>query len=111
MKRRNFLKQSGAAGFATVLGVPALSASDLSRQKDFILEKEHKVPIKGEFDVIICGGGPAGVAAAIEAGRSGAKTMLIENNGCLGGVWTSGSLTWILDYHHQKGILKEITEE
>jgi len=44
MKRRNFLKQSGAAGFATVLGVPALSASDLSRQKDFILEKEHKVP-------------------------------------------------------------------
>lgn len=111
MKRRNFLKQSGAAGFATVLGVPGLSASDLSRQKDFILEKEHKVPIKGEFDVIICGGGPAGVAAAIEAGRSGAKTMLIENNGCLGGVWTSGSLTWILDYHHQKGILKEITEE
>ena len=53
----------------------------------------------------------SGVAAAIEAGRLGAKTMLIENNGCLGGVWTSGSLTWILDYHHQKGILREITEE
>ena len=61
--------------------------------------------------MVVCGGGPAGVAAAIEAGRSGAKTLLIENNGCLGGVWTAGSLKWILDYHHQKGILKEITEE
>jgi len=111
MKRRNFLKYTGAAGIATTLPVNQLSATSIDRQKGFIIEEEREIPIKGEFDVVVCGGGPAGIAAAIEAGRSGAKTMLIENNGCLGGVWTSGSLTWILDYHHQKGILKEITEE
>ena len=111
MNRRNFLKYTGAAGIATTLGTTKLQASSLTKRKGFIVEEERKIPIKEEFDVLVCGGGPAGVAAAIEAGRSGAKTMLIENNGCLGGVWTAGSLTWILDYHHQKGILKEITEE
>ncbi len=111
MKRRNFIKYSGAAGLATTIGTPKLTASNLSKRKGFIVEEEREIPIKGEFDVVVCGGGPAGIAAAIEAGRSGAKTLLIENNGCLGGVWTSGSLTWILDYHHQKGILKEITSE
>lgn len=111
MKRRNFIKYAGTTGFATTLSVNQLLASDRSEKKGFIIEKEREIPVKGEFDLAVCGGGPAGIAAAIEAGRSGARTLLIENNGCLGGVWTSGSLTWILDYHHQKGILKEITEE
>lgn len=111
MKRRNFLKYTGTAGFVTVFGTKTYAVSNLSKQKGYIVEQEREIPVKEEFDVVVCGGGPAGVAAAIEAGRSGAKTMLVENNGCLGGVWTSGSLTWILDYHHQKGILKEITEE
>ena len=38
------------------------------------------------------GAGPAGVAAAIAAARTGAKTRLLEVNGCLGGVWTAGLL-------------------
>jgi len=111
MKRRNFLKYTGAAGLVATLGTSKIQASAISKRKGFIVEKEQEIQIKGEFDVIVCGGGPAGIAAAIEAGRSGAKTMLIENNGCLGGVWTSGLLTWILDYNHQKGILSEILKE
>jgi len=111
MKRRNFIKYSGAAGIAATFTTTTIQAANISSKPGYLVEKEKEIPVVGEFDVIVCGGGPAGVAAAIEAGRLGAKTLLIENNGCLGGVWTSGSLTWILDYHHQKGILREITQE
>ena len=92
--------------------IPAgAGAVQSSKNKGNLKEAEREIPVKGEYEVIVCGGGPAGVAAAIESGRSGAKTLLVENNGCLGGVWTSGSLTWILDYHHQDGMLKEIVDE
>lgn len=42
------------------------------------------------YDVVIAGAGPAGVAAALEASRSGAKTALIERYGCVGGNLTQG---------------------
>ena len=73
-----------------------------------IVEPEREIPIKGEYDVVVCGAGPAGVTAAIEAGRSGAKTLLIESQGCLGGVWTSGLLCWILDGQEKVGLIREI---
>ena len=38
-----------------------------------------------QYDVIICGGGTSGVAAAVSAAREGAKTLLIERTGSLGG--------------------------
>jgi hypothetical protein len=63
----------------------------------------------GDFDVIVCGGGPAGIAAAISAGRSGARVLLLENQGCLGGVWTAGCLTWIIDHENKSsGLMPEI---
>ncbi len=39
----------------------------------------------GSYDVIVCGGGTSGVAAALQSARSGAKTLLIERVGQLGG--------------------------
>lgn len=39
-----------------------------------------------EYDVVVCGGGPAGVGAAVAAGRAGARTLLVEATGCLGGL-------------------------
>jgi hypothetical protein len=42
------------------------------------------------YDLIVVGGGPSGVAAAIAAGRMGRKVALIERTGCLGGLGTSG---------------------
>ena len=36
------------------------------------------------YDVIVCGGGPAGIAAAVAAARNGAKTLLIEKNAFVG---------------------------
>lgn len=67
-----------------------------------------KVPVKGEFDIIVCGGGPAGFAAALAAGREGAKVLLIERNQCLGGIWTSGGMPWILDHRNKTGIMDEL---
>lgn len=78
---------------------------------DFCMEAERKVPVSGEYDVIVCGAGPAGVCAAIAAGRSGAKTCLIELKGCLGGTWTAGLLAWIIDHGNKDGIIAELIGE
>ena len=52
-------------------------------------EPEKALPILAEYDVVVCGGGPAGCAAAIAAARHGAKTLLIEKDGYLGGATVS----------------------
>lgn len=48
----------------------------------------EEIAISREVDVLVAGGGPAGVAAAISAARSGARTLLIEQRGFLGGMGT-----------------------
>lgn len=48
------------------------------------------IPVEQEYDVVVAGGGPAGTAAAVCAARLGAKTLLVEATGCLGGMGTSG---------------------
>jgi hypothetical protein len=45
-----------------------------------------------DYDVIVCGGGTAGVIAAVQAGRAGARTLLVEKNGMLGGTMTVGGI-------------------
>jgi hypothetical protein len=72
-------------------------------------EESRDVPVVEETDVVVCGGGPAGIAAAILAARQGARTRLIELHGCLGGVWTTGSLSWIIDSANKPGLMAEIT--
>jgi hypothetical protein len=52
--------------------------------------------LAADYDVVVCGGGPAGTAAAIAAGRGGAKTLLVESQGQLGGMATSGLVShWL----------------
>ncbi|VGO12511.1 hypothetical protein PDESU_01064 [Pontiella desulfatans] len=60
--------------------------------EDGIVESPRSLPIRCEYDVVVCGGGAAGVGAALAAAREGAKTLLIEKHGILGGVWTAGLL-------------------
>ncbi|MCB1232366.1 MAG: FAD-dependent oxidoreductase [Verrucomicrobiae bacterium] len=71
-------------------------------------EEAREIPVAGDYDVIVCGGGPAGFAAALAAARSGAKTALIEVHGCIGGIWTAGMLSWILDGFNKPGIMAEL---
>ena len=74
-------------------------------------EAARNIPIVEEDEVIVCGGGPAGVAAALASARSGAKTRLLEVNGCVGGVWTAGALTLIIDAQNKPGIMREILNQ
>ncbi|MFH1023714.1 MAG: FAD-dependent oxidoreductase [Planctomycetota bacterium] len=50
----------------------------------------RNIPLAGDFDVVVAGGGPAGCAAATAAAREGARTLLIEGTGILGGMGTAG---------------------
>ncbi|MDR0377334.1 MAG: FAD-dependent oxidoreductase [Spirochaetaceae bacterium] len=52
-----------------------------------------------DYDVIVIGGGPAGAMAAIAAGRNGARTLVVEQYGCLGGALTSGGTGPQMTYH------------
>jgi thioredoxin reductase len=48
--------------------------------------------VPGHYDVLVIGGGSAGISAAIAASRSGAKTLLLERYGFLGGMATAGMI-------------------
>jgi FAD dependent oxidoreductase len=74
---------------------------------NMIDEPSRATPVAADSDVVVCGGGPAGVAAALAAARSGARTTLLEVHGALGGVWTSGALSWIIE-GDKRGIMAEI---
>ena len=74
------------------------------------MEPEHPIPIAGEYDVVVCGGGPAGVAAAIAAGRNGAKTLVLESQGCLGGIMTTGMMPKIINGIGKDGFIQEFLE-
>lgn len=73
-----------------------------------LLEHQRAIPVAGKTDVLVCGGGPAGIGAALAAARAGASVQLIEVAGCLGGVWTVGLLTKILDGENKSGIMSEL---
>src|SRR5262249_55047093 len=70
---------------------------------DFYREEARDIPITHRADVIVVGGGVAGVAAAIAASRTGADTLLIERYGALGGNLTIGLLEASMSFHDRQG--------
>ena len=59
------------------------------------VEPAREIPVFAETDVLVVGGGPAGCAAAVAAARVGARVVLLERYGYLGGLSTGGLVIWI----------------
>ena len=124
---RHCLPDYGAAKASTRLRSPAATGRRSSRGESgrtgeepimkHIVEPAREVEIVEEADVVVAGGGPAGIAAAVAAARRGARTVLIERYGFLGGLATAGLVAPILGHTAARsrtpiveGILRELAE-
>ena len=112
--RRQFLIGSGAAVLAgrTAVGAeggaPEPEASGDGKQ---VVVPEARVDVLAEADVLVCGGGTAGVAAACAAARGGAKTILVERWPFLGGMATAALVNiWHLS-DRKKIVIRGLVEE
>lgn len=85
-----------------------------------IREPAREVPVVGEYDVVVAGGGLAGAVAAIAAARNGAATILVERLGVIGGTATAGLMTSFNGFRNEhapnelqtvKGLGQEIVDE
>lgn len=76
---------------------------------------QKNVPVAGRYDVVICGGGPAGFVAAISAARAGMHTAIVERLSFFGGTATAGYVVPISGFFHKGhqvvgGIAWEVVE-
>ncbi len=111
MKRREFLTKAGmmvAAGAAA----PLLE----SCKSSWILPAGAEIKAKESYacDLLVVGGGPSGVCAAVAAARLGAKVMLVDSGNCLGGMGTKGLVGPFMTCYDAKGenmIIRGLFEE
>ncbi|MCW2760695.1 MAG: dependent oxidoreductase [Marmoricola sp.] len=76
------------------------------------LEERMRYPVVAEVDVVVAGGGPAGIGAAIGAAREGARVMLVERNSFLGGTATAVQMaTWDMAVERMTGYSYDLATE
>ena len=117
--RRSFLKASGIIALASTFPIISTNAqtgekinSLLGRNSKSLHLKKTEILLDDQWDVIVIGGGPSGCAAAIAAAREGARTLLIEGMGCLGGMGTSGMVpAWTPFSDGEKMVYRGIAEK
>ena len=94
LNRRTFLRGSTSVAGAFLIPVNYFQQLGMKSQSEITFSK--KLPVNNSFDVVVCGGGPAGISAALSARRSGLNVLLIEGQAQLGGMGTSGLVShWL----------------
>lgn len=79
--------------------------------EQWIEEPARRIPVVRDVDVLVVGGGPAGIGAAAGAARAGARTLVVERNGFLGGVATAVMMTtWNVPSRCLSGVSRELFE-
>jgi hypothetical protein len=79
--------------------MPVRPAGNLLLSAKTIEEPARSIPLYGEYEVTVLGGGPAGIAAAVASARAGKRTLLIERYGFLGGMGTAAGVTNFCGLH------------
>lgn len=124
MNRRECLRALGLSGLTAGLGwtaAPSARAQGIGESSGFqssvidarkvqdartaativdgkVIQPQRELPILHQTDVLVVGGGSAGVVAAIAARRAGANVTLVERYGHFGGLWTGGLVVLILGH-------------
>lgn len=109
MKRRKFLQVAAAGAGAAALGplvgcTPVATSPTPLDVKGYLKEPARRIPVVDRADVLVLGGGPAGVAAAVSAAREGADVLLVERQYYLGGLWTG---CCVLPVNNTDALLKD----
>lgn len=74
-----------------------------------LFEPGRQTEVFGNFDVVVLGGGPAGIAASVAAARSGASVLLVERYGFLGGMGTAAGVTNFCGLHANRfGVIDQV---
>lgn len=77
-----------------------------------VVQETLNTQVAGRYDVIVVGGGASGTVAAIASARGGAKTLLVERGGCLGGAATANLVAqWVAFFHGDARVLGGIPFE
>jgi len=82
----------------------------MSLAEGIVQEKPRSTPVAADVDVLVVGGGPAGVGAALAAGREGAKVLLLERHAMLGGMWTAGMVNPFFDFRRKGWLVAELIQ-
>jgi len=117
LNRRDFIRALGltslaAGGMGRVLADPIHEGSQVVDgitasarggaaflEDGKVIQPRREVPVFRDTDVLVVGGGTAGVVAALAARRAGVNTTLVERYGCFGGLWTAGLVLIVLCTH------------
>ncbi|MHB8900644.1 MAG: FAD-dependent oxidoreductase [Thermoguttaceae bacterium] len=101
--RRNFLTHAGLAAGSGLLAGPVPALAGQTQGGDGRMPFQRSIPVQRGYDLVVCGGGPAGCAAALAARREGLSVLLVEGQGQLGGMATSGLVSHWLGGRTQSG--------
>lgn len=108
LTRRELIRLISATGagasLSTFLTPPRARADTLGKgdpatmKGGKVVQPAREIPVLSNTDVLVVGGGPAGVTAAIAASRAGARVTLVERYGHLGGLWTGGLVVLVIGH-------------